>query len=224
MKRKDKNSGQENQVKVDSALYDAWIKYLFDRPTTWPLWCDDIDLIDFTATPEEFVALIGETMRRSGTDLRAYSDAQVANGLKYIFYNSVSNTVFTLVQDVVDESARAHAVRQIKHLYRDCFAKRCANVLSHRDEPGSGELNIFCYMLWDESPLSSWQEVVLEVMEDALTIPNYACIESALHGLGHRTGDRSDVAAIIDNFLERTPQLRPELVNYAKAARAGCVQ
>src|SRR5262249_31399709 len=142
----------------------------------------------------------------------------------YIFYTACSDTVYLFRQSMVPEEVRLDAVRQMKHLYRDCFARRCSPSLAHLSEPG-GPLNGFCYMLWDVSPLTSWNAVVLEVMEDALDVPHDACIESALHGLGHRYfGDKERVPAIIDRFLGRATGLRPELRAYAQAARQGEIQ
>ena len=224
MKRKDRNKAPEISTPVDAQLYAAWIKYAFDRPTTWPLWCNDTNLVDFEAPPEILVAIFGQTFARSGIDLLVFSDAQVSHGLKYIFDNGVSNAFLAFADDELPERLRVHSIAQIKHLYRDCFAKRCANILSHLDEPGGEELNSLCYMLWDISPLLSSQDVLLEVLEDALYIPHDACIESALHGLGHLVDRRDRAEEIIDRFLARTPHLRPELMQYAKAARSGCVQ
>lgn len=67
---------------------------------------------------------------------------------------------------------------------------------------------------------------VVEVMRSILAIDHVACQESALHGLGH--GHHREQAAaverIVDEFLEREGNLRPELRKYAQAARIGCVQ
>jgi hypothetical protein len=205
-------------------LYQKWIEYLFARPETEPAWYFDIDLVEFAASPEQKVRLIGDTMLRCGTTLAAYGDGQVANGLKCIFDSVGPGISYLICHSDVAEALRTEAVLRMKHLYRDCFAKRCSSALSHLDEPGAGPLNGFCYMLWDVSPVRSWKDVVLEVMEDALYVPHNACIESALHGLGHRyRQDRQRVPEIIGRFLARTTALRPELKRYAERAAAGMV-
>ncbi len=109
--------------------------------------------------------------------------------------------------------------------YRDCLAPRCGPVLSHLDEPGAKPLNTFCYILWDESPLCRWKGVVLDVMEEALSRSNPACVESALHGLNHRFHQSpSEVATIIDRSLTRARALRPKLLSYALTASRGRAQ
>jgi hypothetical protein len=203
-------------------LYEQWIRNLFGQPDTSQERYRDSD-IDIGASKEQKVTLIGKTFLRSGVDLTRFTDQQVCNGLNYIFNNSCSDTVYLLCQKGVAEELRIDTVRQMKHLYRDCFAKRCSPSLGHLSE-SAGPLNGCCYMLWDVSPLTSWNGVVLEVMEDALYVPHDACIESALHGLGHRYfDDKARVPGIIDRFLDQTKGLRPELREYARAARQGMV-
>ena len=209
----------------ESSLYERWLKFVFDRPVTKPQWFFQADDDPFDATTDQLVSLIGETLRRSGTDLLPFSDAQVDNGLNYIFFNAGSDVIYSICQKGVALEKRIDAVLSMKILYRDCYAKRCAPVLSHLDEPGSNALNHTCYMLWDASPLRSWKSVVLDVMQAALYLPNDACIESALHGLGHRAyKDRPAVSEIIDTFIRKTPGLRPELRAYALCAREGNLQ
>jgi hypothetical protein len=73
-------------------------------------------------------------------------------------------------------------------LYKDCFAPTCAPVLGHINELGSNSINEICYMLWDVSPLSWWEEkrspereifynAVIDVLEEALSSNNPACVE-----------------------------------------------
>jgi hypothetical protein len=62
-------------------------------------------------------------------------------------------------------------------------------------------------------------------MRDTLKLPNPACQENALHGLGHWAHTYPEfAAAAIDAYLAANQKLRPELVRYAQAARAGCIQ
>jgi hypothetical protein len=212
---------------ISEELYEEWIRFLFDRPDIagLPEWYWDITLEKFPASAEQQVSLIGRTFERSGKDLLKYSEKQVQNGLNYILNNAASNTVMLITQKGVPEDLRIDAVLKMKYLYSDCFAKRCEPALSHLDEPDAGPINSICYMLWDTSPLCQWKDVVLDVMEDALYLPNNACIESALHGLGHRfRQDKERVPQIIDRFLSKTKKLRPELRQYAANARIGYVQ
>ena len=114
---------------------------------------------------------------------------------------------------------------------------RCTPHLSHLDgrrtdplEQGASPLNSACYMWWDILPIHGCPDIperaefdaeVLVVLQRLLAIPHDACRESALHGLGHWTIDYSKVPFIIDDFLSHTPNLRPELVAYARSAKTG---
>jgi hypothetical protein len=63
------------------------------------------------------------------------------------------------------------------------------------------------------------------LMRDTLRLPNPACQENALHGLGHWARAYPEfTGATIDAYLAANPKLRPELVRYAQSARSGCVQ
>jgi hypothetical protein len=69
---------------------------------------------------------------------------------------------------------------------------------------------------------------IVAAMRGILAIPHDAFRESAIHGLGHLARDyplhRKQFAGILDEFLRRTPNLRPELIAYAQNARLGNVQ
>jgi hypothetical protein len=206
------------------ALYAQWLDHVFNRPVGDPACYFDWQNEEFHASREDLVYLIGRTCERSGTDLIKYSDGQVSNGIRYMFFNGPSDGIYALVQKGVAEDARIEAVRKMKNLYRDCFAKRCSPILCHLNEANQSPLNSVCYLLWDESPLGRWKDVVLEVMEFALYLPNYACIESALHGLGHRHHQSPErVDEIIDKYLSKTKSLKSELRRFAARAKTGAI-
>jgi hypothetical protein len=206
------------------ALYTKWLEFAFNRPVSAPVWYFT-ENNEFKASPAELVYLIGRTCEQSSADLAKYSNAQVNNGLCYIFSNSASNIIFSITQKGVDEQDRIEAVRKMKILYHDCLAKRCDPILGHKREENPNPLGYFCYMLWDVSPLCQWKDVVIEVMEAALYLSNPACIESGLHGLGHRHKQNPDkVESVIDKFLSKSKSIGPELRIYAQQARTGCIQ
>lgn len=177
----------------------------------------------FAATPEEEVALIEMTCLRAGTDLAAFSDNQVARGLQYIFYNTHSDTVYSICRDGVALDRRISAVLAIRTLYTDCFARRCNPVLSHAGAAVGADnpLNIVCYMLWDMSPLGLWNKTVTQVMNFALDLRHPACVESALHGLGHRVDMDTTAVEAIDRYIKSGPPAN--LISYAWAARKGVI-
>ena len=105
--------------------------------------------------------------------------------------------------------------------------------LSHRSESGS-PLNSACFMWWDLLPLDgSWEEgrpsqpihaEALTVLAELLAISHDACRESALHGLGHLALFHPEAVPIVEAFIARSPDLRPELLAYAEQARTGYIQ
>lgn len=216
-----------------SDLYDRWISYVFDRRPAANAWYFAAE--PFDATSVELTHLFIETCRRSGADLRAFNDQQVNEGLSYLFNNACSDVPFALKDASVALSVRVEAIHSIGALYRDCFEARCTSTLAHLDEPNSSPLNHICYMLWDVSPLVYWEgnpegpafhAAILELLESTLRSPNVACIESALHGLGHlHLYQAKPVERIVSRWLSDLPSTeRPALIAYAKAARAGHVQ
>ena len=64
----------------------------------------------------------------------------------------------------------------------------------------------------------------LDAMEAVLALPNPACKESALHGLGHMVRQSDRALEIIDRFLDQSADLDPPLLDYARACRTGCIQ
>jgi hypothetical protein len=81
----------------------------------------------------------------------------------------------------------------------------------------------------DDFNLHHWlYNEVLKVLEYALRLNNPACLESALHGLGHLQVYAPDrVQSIIQNLIVRyATQAKhlPELLLYVDNASSGCVQ
>ena len=214
------------------ARYEEWISYLFDQPVVSRT--GDLHAADFDASDGEITALFTATMRRCGDDLLPFSLSQVAQGLDLLFNPALSNHAFSLKAESVPKSARVEALQSIRTLYTDCFERRCEPVLSHCNEPGGNRLNMVCYMLWDVSPLNYWKDdpdaalyydTVVDLLDAVLALGNVACLESALHGLGHTAAYArpGQVAAVIDRFLRLRKGLRPELAHYARCASTGYV-
>ncbi len=232
---------------VDDELYSRWLTYVFDRSpgSSRP---------EFAATPQQLIALIGRTMTRAGTDLAGFDAAQIYSGLCYMFYNQPhSDCARHFGSSAIAREERIAAIRAMKCLYRDCFEARCDSVLKHLDEGTSNKLNSVAYMLWDETPIfyinredAGIAAAIVEVLDFALSLNNAACIESALHGLGHAALalyglEHAEldcpqlIHPVVDRFLETTRDageissatgLRPirnELRSYARLAREGLV-
>jgi hypothetical protein len=179
------------------------------------------------------VELVATTFENCARDLAPYSNEQLRFGLSYLVDNGASDVVFALKSENVDAKLRLRAITELKHVYSHVFEPRCAPVLGHTSQLGGNALNYTCYMLWDVSPLSSWERspnrsifyrAVCDVLEHALKSPNHACVESGLHGLGHIYSSYPEgVEQVIDRYLlaAKPPE---ELRRYAIAARRGHVQ
>jgi hypothetical protein len=213
--------------------YDAWLAHVFDHAVDEPAWYFGIDETEFQADAQTVTELITATMLRSGTDLLAYSDGQVAQGLHYMFNNSTSNVVFAILDGNAPFEGKLDALHSIKTLYRDCFTPRCAPVLSHLDELGANPLNGICYMLWDITPLAYWgtrerreeaYAAVLDILSFALNSTNPACVESALHGLGHLDSTmRQQAQQIVQTFLSKPHIQNEQLLRYTQQAFTGYI-
>ncbi|MCH8152755.1 MAG: hypothetical protein IH830_10345 [Planctomycetes bacterium] len=208
---------------------------MFDHPDSKPEWYfDDDDDAPFPGTDLEIACLIRDTCLRCARDLQRFSDIQVNSGLNFIFNNSCSDYTFALKNSSVPLQTRLDAVSAIRELYHGCFESRCAPVLSHRDQEGGTPLNSICYMFWDVTPIGWWEDdpekedfypVIVAVMVEALQSTNVACVESALHGLGHLAFYRSEeVANPIDAVLASDKQWPEELTEYAQVAKTGMIQ
>ena len=202
--------------------------------TAW----DTFDGGDFAVSSDELPALFAHAMRRSGQDLAAYSDAQLAIGLQAIFsfqwsdiaYRLIGATAYLRGGAPAPIAAQCAAISSITALYTDCLTPR---VPGQACRGSAGPLSYFCYMLWDVSPLGYWHgagpeddprvAVLLEVLDTGLNSANPACIESALHGLGHLGGAARKAASALagDILRRRAGTLPPSLVKYARDAKAG---
>lgn len=214
-----------------SSRYQEWLKHVFDhedRGHLLPEWYRDENAPSFEASDEEMAELISQMFHNAGKDLIKYTDKQVDQGIWYFVSMSGGDFLRSLNPPEVPLKKRLEAIQNIFHLYSDCFAKRCAEILGHLSEEGS-PLNSSCYMFWNISPLTvcktkEMQDAILNVLEKILTIEHRACRESALHGLSEMIFSRREEAQkIIDGFLSKT-KLDEKLLAYAKNAREGNVQ
>lgn len=208
--------------------YAEWIDFFFarvERDTDDP-WALDWD---FIATASEIADLFVHTMQHCGRDLAAFSDKQLAAGLNGLLFGNYGSVPHILIGAGVSDAQKLDVLRSLKRLYSDCLAKRSPPVLGHINETQSNPLEFVTYMLWDVTPLDSMakknadrHDALLDVLGDALRLPNEACVESALHGLGHLRGHEAQV--VIDRWLDGKPSVRPSLIAYARGARTGSIQ
>lgn len=210
--------------------YYEFLNFLFDRDQAHGDWRFDFDEPQLSG--EEVVFFINHMLDHYDEDLSKYSDWQLAMGLEYVFNNTFSNLSFYLRDGPAPIESRVNAILAFKNLFDKCLNKRCKTSLGHISEEGN-ELNSFCYMLWDVTPLTYCEEIrdktkiydaVLEVMEYSLYLSNKACVESGLHGLGHLELYTNKAPKIVRKFIESNPRIDSHLRKYAKNAENGYVQ
>lgn len=216
--------------------YQDWLDFHFGRideeSDPWKL---DWDFHD----PDRIgISLFTRMLVESGRDLSVYSDRQLAIGLEGILFMSYGLLADSLMTRAPSTAAKLDACLAFKALYADCLAIRSPPVLGHLGETRGNPLERITYMLWDASPLiyfaratSETRGAFLSVLESALYLENPACIESALHGLGHvRSAGlgaaplNAELDAIIDRLLLTRRDLPAALREYAIRARNGAIQ
>jgi hypothetical protein len=213
--------------------FEQWVQGIFDHPVTEPAWYWEVDADTCVEDDETNVSYLAQLFTTSDQVLRRFDDAQVGQGLNMIVSVACSDHALSMVSGHAPWPARQTAIRSIYNLYAKCLNERCVEGLCHLGEVDS-HLNGVCYMWWDLFPAWSGPEdehasaessECIGVMERCLSLTNQACLEGALHGLGHWESLFPDrVKATVDQFLKKRTDLRPELVEYARRARDGAVQ
>ena len=215
--------------------FDAWIEHAFAAEVRsgrnpW-FFDDDCDWWDPPAPIA--VAHITRLFADPQKPLHWFADAQIAQGLTYLFSISATGAKDWLSDPSTPVEKRLACVHSIFTLFERLFAPRCSAALSHLSEAPAGTLNCVCYMWWDEfiaiahpddRHFQTLHEAALDVMEKTLRLNSPACQEAALHGLGHWRGQFSArVEDIVSGYLAANPHLESRLQRYASAARSGCV-
>lgn len=216
--------------------YEDWIAYVFDHavPFYEQAWYLESDADWWRPRPDQATDYVTRLFEHPEPLVEQFADSQIGQGLYYLIDNGAGAHCRFLADETVPMDARVGCIAAMSSLFARLFQPRCAPILSHLDEPGGAALNRICYMWWDVVPLAAVSkpdqpdpihDACLSVMRDTLLLPNPACQENALHGLGHWARAYPEfTAATIDAYLAANPNLRPELARYAAAARIGCVQ
>ncbi len=183
---------------------------------------------------DDDAAAVNEYVTRFNRDVASlvatHGEERINKAIWYI-YGSASGYMW----DAMDESLgqrRIEFMASVRDLYASGFASFCAQHFGHLDcgPEVARPMNSACYMLWDMDGIdwainadAQMLEASLDVLTFALELDNWACNESALHGLGHLATDfRAQSSPPITAFLRRK-DIPPELREYAKAAKAGSV-
>ncbi len=239
---------------VETSTYEEWTRYIFERwhedvgpsDSHW-----NLAILD-RQEPARALDYMTRLFTDPGGLLRRYDRDQLGQGLHYLASGGESEYGILYVNPALPLEARVAGVHAIATLYERLFAPACAKYLSHLEvyphrHAERNELNGICYMWWDVFPMygrtrhpttreepdvrdhnedhRAIERACLTAMERTLDVDHPACLEGALHGLGHWSVYYPEVAIpAIDRFLARRPDLPEDLAEYARAARAGAIQ
>jgi hypothetical protein len=214
--------------------YQTWLRHLFDHPEDRPEWLFEPDHEFLRISPRALTAHVLRLFEAPALLMSHYSDGQIASGLQYLINNACGGDIRLICHPEVAQADRLEFAARVDRVYWQIFGARCAPALGHLSEGADQPLNMLCYMWWDTITLdrigddrldAEFDAALIEAMGRTLQIPHAACQEGALHGLGHWGGRAPERArALIDAWLAGNRAARPELKNYALAARGGCVQ
>jgi hypothetical protein len=214
------------------ASFEEWLDETFGRAVAgehYPAFVHR-DVRDWPEPVADHSALawLIRLFENSTEELRYYSDAQIAAGLWELGPGD-AHCVYSRDLPIAE---RLRLIRSVATFFRDFFDPRCLPKLSHLDREVTEPLNGICYMWWevitwgwakDDPDAEQLRTTDLDVMEQVLRLPNPACQESALHGLGHMVRHSSRAAGIIEAYLATSSSV-PDLDAYARAALSGCIQ
>ncbi|MGE0734083.1 MAG: hypothetical protein AB7G15_20245 [Alphaproteobacteria bacterium] len=215
--------------------YPTWVEHVFSHAVRphGNAWYFDLDAPYVSGPPITVIGHMTRLFADPEPALDFFADDQIAQGLYYVISPGASDYMHHLYDVQVPAAARMQCFTSMYTLFERIFAPRCAQLLSHIDEPGTVPMNGVCYMWWDilatrvgrqDHGQSEINAAILSTLARTLELPSVACQEAALHGLGHTARyAQAQVNGLIDEYLRRDATLRPELARYAQAARSGCV-
>lgn len=215
------------------ATFEAWLDETFGRAVdgeSYPKFVErDVSEWPDPVPDARALEYLTRLFEQPVDSLRYFSDRQIAAGLWELGPGD-AHCVYNRDLPIAD---RERLIASVEILFRDFFDGRCIQALSHASGEHISPLNSACYMWWeniipggaaDDPAAGRLDDKNLDVMEAVLQLPNIACKEAALHGLGHDVQRGGRAAAIIDRFLACSVGNDSDLVTYGRAARTGCIQ
>lgn len=225
---------------LSGLTFDDWIEHGFAHPAppaAGQEWFWNIHAPYWWPEGAEAIVHVTRLFREGGALLRRFDDAQVAQGLTYLFSTSANGDMPFYRDRAVPAATRAACVAGLPVFFAEVITPRCKPVLGHKATSETWEprsVNSVAYMWFDVAPAFfekgvAGEEVVwqaeLAAMEAILALDHPACQEAALHGLGHAHYHfPEDTAPVVERYLRRGVFPLPDLETYARAALCGCVQ
>jgi hypothetical protein len=202
--------------------FDEWITHIFD-PTVDPTWEYDINDEYWNGHPADIIAYLTRTFEECDTVLAPFSDTQVAEGLLNLVQGF--GYMHFLKETRVPLPDRLRCIGAMALLFEKCFAQRCTPE-SYLDSAGKirfchlNPLNGECCTWWASLPLhglvhhaphhpdaAELDRAILAVIRHCLEIDSLACQESGLIGLDEWSPYYEVTIEIIDDFLDRNPDI-----------------
>ena len=194
-------------------------------------WYFDLDSDWWEPEPKTGIAYLTRLFSNGAEVLQWFSDAQIAQGLGGLVNTAAVGAQPWMIDPATPAEERAGVWNAVTIFFADVLGPRCTPTLGHLSEDGA-PLNGRTYMWWDGfPPLTGAEDPQRKVVDDAelacletvLTLESPACQEAALHGLGHWIAHEHRCAGVIDGYIHSGRAARPELLDYARAARTGCI-
>lgn len=210
--------------------FEDFILHVFNHSVAEPNWFFDSEEEYIEISDELLVHHLCKLFKSPSEYLARYSNDQIGQGLTYLFNASCSNFSHQIIR-CENKTLTTEFIATIPNLYTNLLEQRCEPILSHTNtNKVPNLLNTTCYMLWDSTPLLLWyddkerQVLICEKLAEILNSKNIACVESALHGLGHlQMYNKKLVSEVIDRFLNSTTIINESLIAYANNAKSGYI-
>lgn len=225
----------EREPRAGKTSYEEWVRHVFDHPAQAPEWWHDAGLYeegdrwDEESDPALTLSYLTRLFEQPEELIERYTVGQIDQGLYYLVNNGCSDHMFVLRDESIAWEDRRRCVLAMIPLYRKLMAPVFGNALGHTRQGWAddrGVSNIACYMWWDVMPpFDGFDDDVLHVFEEVLKLESEACLESALHGLGHWQMYMPErVISIVKKFLAARTDISYTLRAYAFRAAVGDVQ
>ncbi len=185
--------------------------------------------------PAECARWFAITLTNTRTLLHPLDDASLARAIEALFAGSLVDLAYLVRNGAMPLDIRLEALRSIASFYRDTLDTRVGDALQSTGYAAASQLQGTVFMIWDVSPLTYWPEsghaaaasrCIAETFGTVLReCRSPACIESALHGLGHLFNSNPEVVrAVVADWLRDGPDVDQVLLDYATCAAQGMVQ
>jgi hypothetical protein len=207
-------------------------EYLFRRPEDVE-WYFEGTHEDLTLAGSELVLMASRVFQDIGKISEGFSEKQICVGLRYLIDSTCSSACFSFLDSTIPADSRLQAIESMYYVFKELFSQHCKQDTRFEALP-DGKLLTFaetCYLWWDIFPrhgvpvspdLASTDSMILQTLEKILSIENFCCQKSALHGLGHWVvAQPEEVERIVQKASAHIPV---DLRVYALSARTGDIQ